>query len=134
MKEKFVKGMAAFLAIASIGSTGIASYAADGTNSSAPDGTTSTISSDAVSARGKYNEIYLGEAQVTASVLNVRSGPGTNYRVVGKLKKGAWVSMYSVAKDKPGWTYITYGNKLKGYVASRYLGNEDPASLEGEAN
>ena len=129
MKRKFVKGMAAFLAIASISSTGIASYAADVTNSPASDSAISASSSNAASARGKYDEIYLGEAQVTASVLNVRSGPGTGYRVVGKLKKGTWVSFYSVSNDKPGWTYITYGNKLKGYVASRYLGNEDPASL-----
>lgn len=38
MKEKFVKGMAAFLAIASIGSTGIASYAADVTKGAAGSG------------------------------------------------------------------------------------------------
>lgn len=132
MKNKFVRGMATLLAVASISTTGIASYAIDETSKIDSDAVVNT--SDASSARGKYDQIYLGEAQVTASVLNVRSGPGTNYRVVGKLKKGTWVSMYSVANDKAGWTYITYGNKLKGYVASKYLGNEDPASLGGESN
>lgn len=50
-------------------------------------------------------------------VLNVRSGPGTNYRVVGGLKQGQRVTTLSASK---GWTKIEY-RRGTAFVASRYL-------------
>lgn len=55
---------------------------------------------------------------VTASVLNVRSGAGTNYPVIGKLVKGAKVRIGVVLPN--GWTNIYFGDH-GGYVSSQYL-------------
>lgn len=54
---------------------------------------------------------------VTATTLNIRSGPSTNYKVVGTLKKGATVSITS---SKTGWYKITAGTKT-GWVSSKYI-------------
>ena len=50
-------------------------------------------------------------------VLNVRSGAGTNYPVVGKLNAGNKVSVYRYEGE---WAYIQSGN-LSGYVNNYYL-------------
>ena len=77
--------------------------------------------------------IYLGEYKVTASVLNVRKGPGKKYDVKAQLKKGTVVSGYSTSKSTNNWMYIGYYNKSgkwrHGYAASKYLSCTDPASL-----
>ncbi|AEB76454.1 N-acetylmuramoyl-L-alanine amidase [Clostridium botulinum] len=67
--------------------------------------------SDDTSIRDRYG-------LVTASVLNVRSGPGTDYRVIGQLNKGTKVKIY---KDKGnGWYDIYFGNH-GGYVYKNYI-------------
>lgn len=48
--------------------------------------------------------------------LNVRSGPGTTYKVVGSLKKGAAVK---VTKTSGSWSYIT--SPVRGWVSCVYL-------------
>jgi uncharacterized protein YgiM (DUF1202 family) len=61
--------------------------------------------------------ILAQEAIVIASVLNLRSGPGTEYSVTGKLVKGQKVSIVS----KEGkWYYISVLDK-QGYVFANYL-------------
>ncbi len=57
----------------------------------------------------------LGE--VTASSLNVRSGYGTNYSVIGSLKRGQKVE---IVESKNGWHKIKYNNRY-GYVAGQYI-------------
>jgi len=42
---------------------------------------------------------------VTASVLNVRSGPGTDYSVLGQLNQGTYVDIVAV---QPGWVRISF--------------------------
>ncbi|WP_349407988.1 SH3 domain-containing protein [Pseudalkalibacillus sp. SCS-8] len=59
---------------------------------------------------------------VSATSLNIRSGPGTNHSVVGSLRKGDKVD---VLQRKEGWSQIQY-NQLKGWVAERYLTNGPP--------
>ncbi len=54
---------------------------------------------------------------VTATTLNIRSGPSTNYRVVATIKKGETVSITS---SKTGWYKITVGTKT-GWVSSKYI-------------
>lgn len=54
---------------------------------------------------------------VTASALNVRSGPGTGYKVVGTLKKGAQIS----ATISGSWAKITSGTYTGRYVSKSYL-------------
>lgn len=55
--------------------------------------------------------------KVTASSLNVRSGPGTNYKRIGSLKKNTKVHPSSISK---GWAKINYNSKT-GYVSTSYL-------------
>lgn len=60
----------------------------------------------------------LGYVTISSGVLNVRSGPGNNYKVIGSLKNNASVSVYSQSKN--GWSQIGY-KKGKAYVSSQYL-------------
>ena len=66
---------------------------------------------------------YVGEytstntKYVTATTLNVRSGAGTNYSIIGSLSKGTKVEVISTTN---GWSKIKY-NGSTGYVSSQYL-------------
>lgn len=55
--------------------------------------------------------------KVVASALNVRSGPGTNYRVQGQLSKGFVVE---ILEEKNGWYRIRYGTTTA-YVSKDYI-------------
>ena len=57
---------------------------------------------------------------VNATSLNVRSGAGTNYSVLGKLKDNAEVTI--VAKCSNGWLKIKFNNGY-GYVSGDYIDN-----------
>lgn len=82
--------------------------------------------------------IVHGESQtgtVTASVLNVRTGPGTNYTVAGKLLLGATVTVISDAGN--GWYKIGYtsgGVAYEGYVSRNYIsiGGQPTGADSGE--
>lgn len=50
--------------------------------------------------------------KVTASVLNVRAGAGTNYKVLTTIKKG---STYNLLEEKNGWGKIS-----QGWISSTY--------------
>jgi LysM repeat protein len=54
------------------------------------------------------------------SRLNVRSGPGTNYSIIGKLYSGNEVKVYEI---KNSWALISYtkGKDSKAYVSAKYL-------------
>lgn len=56
---------------------------------------------------------------VNTNTLNVRSGAGTKYKVLGKLTKNTKISVISESK---GWSKFTY-NKKTAYVSSKYLIN-----------
>ena len=56
-------------------------------------------------------------ARVTASSLNIRSGPGTSHPVAGSLREGSTVAVLSEEGD---WTRILQGDGT-GYVYSAYL-------------
>ncbi|MEM1502826.1 SH3 domain-containing protein [Domibacillus sp. 8LH] len=60
----------------------------------------------------------VGYVSIDSGVLNVRSGPGTNYKIIGTLKNNVSVSVYS--QSKSGWSEINFKGK-RGYVASKYL-------------
>ncbi len=80
---------------------------------------------------------------VTASVLNVRTGPGTNYTVAGKLAQGSTVTILEDGGN--GWykiSYISGDQTITGYVSQSYIslsdagqqgtGAEDAAAFEAE--
>lgn len=59
-----------------------------------------------------------GTHKVTASLLNVRSGPASSYSVIGKLKRGAQVNVTAIQGD---FCRIESGDGTVGYVARQYL-------------
>lgn len=58
-----------------------------------------------------------GVVDVGKSVLNVRSGPGTSYSILGTLKDKTAITIFSLNK---GWAQINFGGR-KGYVSNAYL-------------
>lgn len=67
-----------------------------------------------------YGEEVTGT--VTASVLNVRTGPGTNYTVAGKLNQGTTVTILEDMGN--GWykiAYIVAEVTYEGYVSQTYI-------------
>lgn len=53
------------------------------------------------------SKTYIKNNKVTASSLNVRSGPGTGYKVVGNLSNGAKVT---IVGEQNGWYQIKYSH------------------------
>ena len=66
---------------------------------------------------GSYVGDYSYTKYVIATTLNVRSGAGTSYSVLGSLSKGTKVEVISTTN---GWSKISY-NGSTGYVSSQYL-------------
>lgn len=60
------------------------------------------------SKSNKYSVVVSG-----SSVLNIRSGPGTNYGVIGALSKGTVVEVLSISG---GWARIS-----RGYISATYI-------------
>lgn len=69
--------------------------------------------------------------RVTASMLNIREGAGTNNGVEGKLARGSCVSVERGADDVRGFLEImaqsANGTKIDGYVSAQYLSAIRPA-------
>lgn len=55
---------------------------------------------------------------ITSGSLNIRSGAGTGYSIIGSLKKGEVVLELS---SSSGWSKIVYFGTKVGYVSSSYL-------------
>lgn len=74
---------------------------------------------------GSYVGNYATITQyVTATTLNVRSGAGTSYSVLGSLSKGTKVEVISTTN---GWSKINYNGSI-GYVSSQYLSSSSTDS------
>lgn len=58
---------------------------------------------------------------VTSDVLNVRSGPGTDYSVTGSLTHGMEVKVVSIeGENENRWAKIQFGG-LTAYVSAKHL-------------
>lgn len=68
------------------------------------------------------------QVELTSGTLNVRSGPGTNYKIIGSLKDQTKVTVYTQTKN--GWSEILY-NKKKSFVSSKYLRSASITSTAG---
>ena len=73
-----------------------------------------------------YNRVLKKESYiVTASTLNVRSGPGTNYPVIAKLYENNNVDIYQISGN---WAKTIINNKV-GHLSTEYIrklaGNSD---------
>ncbi len=71
-------------------------------------------------------------AVVTTDVLNVRTGPGTNYPKIGVLRKGDQVGV--TGRTKTGdWLAVTLADGKKGWVAASLVKLDVPVSGIAEA-
>lgn len=66
-----------------------------------------------------YKPLTDGQAHVVVKKpeINVRSGPGTNYRIIAKAKEGV---VFRTLARKKGWVRVRHENGTTGWVA-RYL-------------
>lgn len=69
---------------------------------------------------GEHDDISsLKNKRVTASVLNVRSGPGTQHQVVGNLSSNDEVL---IMEEQNGWSRVVIcKDKKQGWVSNKYL-------------
>lgn len=65
-----------------------------------------------------YEKLDFVTGIVTASALNVRSGPGTNYKSVGLVYKNEYVRVFAKIGD---WYVIQTDNDLIGAASSKYI-------------
>ncbi len=70
--------------------------------------------------------VSVGEAEVTATVLNFRDGPSTDAEIIGQAPKGATVTVLEVLD---GWCKVEYQGKT-GYMSSDYLESPEAAPQE----
>ncbi len=64
-----------------------------------------------------FSEVGAGTYTVSASSLNMRSGPGTGYSVVTQIPNGAEVTVTATSGN---WAMVTYGS-FNGYCSMDYL-------------
>lgn len=72
----------------------------------------------------KYYNTVLENLTVTVNNLNVRTGPSTGYRAIGKVNTGAAFQVYGYKGD---WAYGK-SNNVTGYVHSEFIGKSLPAA------
>lgn len=68
---------------------------------------------------GEYNS----KLKVTATELNVRTGRGTEFKEVGKLKKDSVINGWNIEKAKDGnlWVSFRFDDKTVGFCSCKYL-------------
>ena len=66
------------------------------------------------------NYPYRARVATRGGRLNVRSGPGTDYHVVGLIPNGSLVIVYGRSLDL-NWAYVVCENGLQGFVLDAYL-------------
>ncbi|MGL5750117.1 MAG: SH3 domain-containing protein [Paraclostridium sp.] len=70
-------------------------------------------------------------ATVTASALNVRSGPSTSNGVVGKVYRGNKVE---ILESSNGWNKIKLSNGTVGWASAQYLSTSDDSNQGGSGD
>ena len=78
---------------------------------------------------GDQQVIWTGIVNTEKGRLNVRVGPGTEYRIIGSLPKDEEVDVFS---NDGEWAYIA-GDGLQGYVCMRYLMRADAPEAAQDA-
>lgn len=64
---------------------------------------------------------YTPKVKVTANVLNIRSGAGTKYKVIGSFTNGAEAELLEKGKDWMKIRFSSGGTKKTGYVYAKYV-------------
>lgn len=65
-----------------------------------------------------------------AKTLNIRSGPGTDHSIIGKISTDGYMKLLERGAE---WTKISTGNIKEGYVSTQYLLMDEDAAKECEA-
>ncbi|MCU0510124.1 MAG: SH3 domain-containing protein [Anaerolineae bacterium] len=78
----------------------------------------STPTSPQADAPARPADVF--DAVVASDTLNVRGGPGTNYPVVGQLKRGDTVTIVGRSADSK-WAKLGYGDVKEAWASAQYL-------------
>ncbi len=76
------------------------------------------FSSNILLAMKPYEEVDFVTGLVTASALNVRTGPGTGYRVIGTVYKNEYIRVFAKIGD---WYVIQTPSDQIGAVSTKYV-------------
>ena len=76
------------------------------------------LSSNILFAMRTYEEVDFVTGLVTATALNVRTGPSTNYRVIGTVYKNEYIRVFAKIGD---WYVIQTPSDQIGTVSSKYV-------------
>ena len=76
------------------------------------------LSSNILLAMRNYEEVDFVTGLVTASALNVRTGPSTNYRVIGTVYKNEYIRIFAKIGE---WYVIQTPSDQIGAVSSKYV-------------
>lgn len=69
-----------------------------------------------------------GSATVTASTLNVRSGPSASFSIIGQLRNGATVPLTGYRNGDGSWVQIVMPTGATGWVNATYVRTSVPVS------
>jgi len=61
--------------------------------------------------------VISGRVSITAESLKVRSGPGRNYAVIGRIYRGTVLALHG---DAPGWLYVMLPDGSFGWIGARF--------------
>jgi len=78
-----------------------------------------------------YYNVDFSTGIVTASVLNVRSGPGTKYKVVATVKKNEYIRVFAGVGD---WYIVQVEGDYVGAVSKKYVKAIYPGSSSGSGS
>lgn len=76
------------------------------------------LSSNILFAMRNYEEVDFVTGLVTASALNVRTGPSTNYRVIGTVYKNEYIRVFAKIGD---WYVVQTPSDQIGAVSTKYV-------------
>ena len=78
-----------------------------------------------------YYNVDFSTGLVTATVLNVRSGPGTKYKVVTSVKKNEYIRVFAGVGD---WYIVQVEGDYVGAVSKKYVKAIYPSSSGGSSS
>lgn len=66
---------------------------------------------------GEHKTEILSELIVTANILNIRSGPGEKFSIIGQCKKG---DRFQILETNNVWIKIIFEDKKEGWIHGSY--------------
>lgn len=87
-----------------------------------------TLSNYNTEAMTYYENVNFVTGMVTATALNVRTGPGTNFKSIGMIYKNEYVRVFTKVGD---WYVIQTNGDLIGAVSKKYIKNATSSAGQG---